>query len=127
MRALVVDDSALARFRLKTFLNKVGFSDIVEASEGYEALRCLESSHDFDLAMVDWIMPGMQGLELITAIRSDHTLDSMKILLVTTESDPVEVQRALTEGADDYVAKPCSNDDLNQKLTSMGLGNTLQN
>jgi two-component system chemotaxis response regulator CheY len=127
MRALVVDDSALARFRLKAFLNKVGFSDIVEATEGFEALRCLKSNHDFDLAMVDWIMPGMQGLELITAIRSDHTLDAMKILLVTTETDPVEVQRALTQGADDYVAKPCSNEDLSEKLVSLGINTTSEN
>jgi two-component system chemotaxis response regulator CheY len=127
MRALVVDDSALARFRLRAYLNKVGFSEIVEATEGYEALRCLESNRDFDLAMVDWIMPGMQGLELITAIRADHSLDTMKILLVTTETDPVEVQRALTQGADDYVAKPCSNDDLNEKMVSLGLGSIIEN
>jgi two-component system chemotaxis response regulator CheY len=127
MRALVVDDSALARFRLKTFLNTVGFSDIIEATEGYEALRCLSSNSTFDLALVDWIMPGMPGLELITAIRADPTLNAMKILMVSTESDPAAIQRALAEGADEYVAKPCSNNDLREKLLSLGIGGTSNN
>jgi two-component system chemotaxis response regulator CheY len=121
MRALVVDDSALARFRLKVFLSRAGFSDIVEASEGYEALRYLASHRDVDVALVDWIMPGMQGLELITAIRADHGLDAMKIVLVSTESDPLEIQRALAQGADDYIPKPFSNHTLGEKLASLGL------
>ena len=59
-----------------------------------------------DLALFDWNMPEMTGIELLGKVRSDRCYDDMKIVMVTTESEQAEVERALREGADEYVMKP---------------------
>ncbi len=121
MRAIAVDDSTLARFRVKAALLHAGFSEVLEAAEGYQALEILSDEPQVDLVLVDWIMPGMQGPELIRAIRSDHTYDDIPILLVSTESNPGEVEKALALGANGYIRKPFSNRDLLSGLKSIGL------
>jgi two-component system chemotaxis response regulator CheY len=119
MQALVVDDSSTMRKVLKSILSGAGF-EVMEAKCGAEALDYLSQTRA-DLALFDWNMPEMSGIELLGKVRSDHGFDGMKIMMVTTESDQAEVDRALREGADEYLMKPFTRDSIRDKLQIIGL------
>ena len=108
MQALIVDDSSTMRKVLKSILIGAGF-EVSEAKCGADALDCLKQQRA-DLALFDWNMPEMTGIELLGKVRSDPSHAAMKIMMVTTESEQSEVERALREGADEYVMKPFTRD-----------------
>jgi len=120
MKAMIVDDSRATRVILRTALEREGFS-VLEAGDGKQALERLNESGPLDLALVDWNMPVMTGYELIRALRAETTFDSMSIMMVTTESESSQVQRALDAGANEYVMKPFSAEILREKLLLLGL------
>ncbi len=120
MKAIVVDDSRATRTLLKRALTAEGF-DVIEAGDGKQALDTLEKSDHVDLALVDWNMPVMTGYELIVALRAKPEHSSMAIMMVTTETESAQVQRALDAGANEYVMKPFSEDVLREKLMLLGL------
>lgn len=119
MRAIVVDDSSAMRTILRLILEKHGFG-VVEAKNGKEGFRTLQESGPVQLALIDWNMPEMGGLELLQGIRKDHAFDSMRVMMVTTETDMVQVRKALGSGADEYVMKPFSREIIADKLNLMG-------
>ena len=118
MQALVVDDSSTMRKILKSILAGAGF-EVVEAGCGPEALERLKQK-PADLALFDWNMPEMTGVELLRKVRSDHSYDGMKIMMVTTESEQEHMELALQTGADEYVMKPFTKDSLLSKLQILG-------
>jgi two-component system chemotaxis response regulator CheY len=120
MKALVVDDSRAMRMILGRLLKALGF-EIAEAGNGQEALAAIKASGPFALALVDWNMPVMNGLELVQAVRKDCTLDAMKIMMVTTETQPAQLMAALEAGATEYLMKPFSHEAVAEKLAIMGL------
>ncbi|WP_347343524.1 response regulator [Jatrophihabitans telluris] len=124
MRALVVDDSRAMRMILKRILTTEGFS-VSEAGNGREALDVLETLGAEDttpeLALVDWNMPEMNGLEFIKAVRGDARYGDMTLMMVTTESEHSQIVRALAAGAHEYVIKPFTGDGIVEKLDLMGL------
>lgn len=120
MKAIVVDDSRATRMILKRALVAQGF-DVVEAGDGKQALDELEKTGPLDLALVDWNMPVMTGYELIQAVRSQKGMDAMAIMMVTTESELSQVQKALDAGANEYVMKPFTDQILQEKLLLLGL------
>jgi two-component system, chemotaxis family, chemotaxis protein CheY len=124
-RAIVVDDSRAMRTILRRALEERGFS-VTEAVHGKEALDKLGQMRIPHLALVDWNMPEMNGIDLVAALRSDPNYDKLAIVMVTSESEPAQVERALTMGANEYIMKPFSNDALEEKLLMLGLsgGNT---
>ena len=122
MRALVVDDSRAMRTILKRALASQGFDSIEEASHGQEAMDVLNAQGSFDLALVDWNMPVMTGYELIQEVRGRRDFDSMSIMMVTTETESDQVQKALDAGANEYVMKPFTPEILQDKLLMLGLG-----
>lgn len=117
--ALVVDDSRATRSLLRRLLASFGYG-VEEAGDGFEALRSLER-HVPDLVLVDWNMPNMDGLELIRAIRADPSLERLTVMMVTSESDPVHIARALMAGADEYALKPMTREALGDKLELLGV------
>ena len=121
MKAIVVDDSRATRTILKRALTSQGF-DVIEAGDGRQALDVLGQSGAVDLALVDWNMPVMTGYELICEVRARRDLDRMAIMMVTTETESAQVQRALDAGANEYVMKPFTEDVLREKLLLLGLG-----
>ncbi len=121
MRALVVDDSTAMRAVLKRILTMRGF-EVAEAKNGQDALSVLDSGGATDLMLVDWNMPEMNGLELVTRVRQNHAFDQIRIMMVTTETGIKEVQSALTAGANDYLMKPFSSTQVDEKLRLLGLG-----
>src|SRR5512141_2430386 len=120
MRALVVDDSTAMRAVLKRILGMRGF-EVLEAKNGLDALSTLEKNGATDLMLVDWNMPEMNGLELVSRVRQNHSFDQIRIMMVTTETGIKEVQNALTAGANDYLMKPFSSTQVDEKLTLLGL------
>jgi two-component system chemotaxis response regulator CheY len=121
MKAIVVDDSRAIRSILRTSLKRKGF-EVVEAGDGKQALDYLKQNGPLDLALIDWNMPVMTGYELICALRGDHQMDSMPIMMVTTETEMVQVQKALLAGANEYVMKPFTEDAFTEKLLLLGFG-----
>jgi two-component system chemotaxis response regulator CheY len=121
MKAIVVDDSRATRTILKRALAAEGF-EVIEAGDGRQALDELSRAGTVHLALVDWNMPIMTGYELICEVRSKTAFDGMAIMMVTTETEVTQVQRALDAGANEYVMKPFTTDVLREKLLLLGLG-----
>ena len=99
MRAMVIDDSRAMRMILKRIVTKLNF-EAVEAGDGQEAMdRLAELSEVPELALIDWNMPNMIGLEFVTKVRADPRLREMTLVMVTTESEQSQIVRALAAGA----------------------------
>ena len=120
MRALIVEDSRAMRTILSQILRSLGFQ-VVEAGDGFEGLVRLEETGGAELALVDWNMPGMNGIDFVRAVRRRAAHDSMRMMMVTTETELESIARALEEGADEYVMKPFTREVIAQKLEMMGL------
>lgn len=103
--ALVVDDEAGDRLLLRTMLKRSGF-DIVEAVDGVEALTKLQGERDFDVVLLDLMMPRMSGLDVLTRLRRTVRTAGMPVIVVTASEDPEDRRRLLEAGADDYLQKP---------------------
>jgi two-component system chemotaxis response regulator CheY len=121
MRALIVDDSRAMRMVLRRTVENLGF-EVVEADNGQTALDALNGMDTVpDLALVDWNMPVMDGLEFVTAVHAEQKWRSMTIMMVTTEGEQSRVIRALTAGAHEYLMKPFTPDSIVDKLALHGL------
>lgn len=115
MRALVIDDSRATRAIIGKILKEIGF-EVHEAGNGREALDRLEAIDGFDLVMVDWNLPVMDGLEFVQRVRAQRVYDDVRLMMVTAETEREQVARALAAGANEYVMKPFSKDILVAKL-----------
>jgi two-component system, chemotaxis family, chemotaxis protein CheY len=120
MRAMVVDDSRAIRRIESEILNDLGFETSV-ACHGKEALEQLQNNPLPDVILVDWNMPEMNGLEFIKAVRDDERFSNVVLVMVTTETEPEQMLRAITAGADEYLMKPFQRDCLVDKLRIMGV------
>ncbi len=115
MQILVVDDFSTMRRIVKNVLRELGFSNIKEAEEGGPALQILKSSK-IDFVVTDWNMPGMDGLALLKAIRSDPALKSIPVLMVTAEAKREQIIEAAQNGVNGYVVKPFTAQTLREKM-----------
>jgi len=120
VRILIVDDSRTTRLILKRMLAEIGHTEVMEAEHGEEALERLEEG-PAELALVDWNMPVMSGIELVHAVRDERRYDRMKIMMVTSESSPRQVYEALKAGADEYAMKPITREVIEDKMQLLGL------
>jgi two-component system chemotaxis response regulator CheY len=123
MRALIVDDSRFVRGFLRGMLEERGI-ECLEAGDGRAGLDVLHTQltegRPLDLALVDWNMPVMDGLEMLKQLRADG-FSSMKVMMVTTEAENDFILRALDAGADEYLMKPFDDEALCEKLAMLGL------
>jgi two-component system chemotaxis response regulator CheY len=120
-KALVVDDSKIIRVILGRILQELGY-EVLEAGNGKEALKVMEAEKaTINLVLADWNMPEMNGLELLKQLRRDPDLASLKVIMVTTESELDHMVSALEAGANEYVMKPFTKDILREKLESVGI------
>ncbi len=104
-RILIVEDSPMMRQLLTFALKRLKDIEIVEAQDGMDGLRKVTSDH-FDLALIDINMPVMDGLKLISLIRSEDSLLEMPICVITTEGAKEDRSRAIALGANEYLTKP---------------------
>jgi two-component system, chemotaxis family, chemotaxis protein CheY len=119
MQALVIDDSRAVRLFVGNILREQGF-DVVAAGHGQEGLEKLHENPEIRLVLVDWNMPVMDGREFIQAVRKVRAWDEVRLVLVTTETESEQFQRAITAGANEYVMKPFSAAVLVAKLSLLG-------
>jgi two-component system chemotaxis response regulator CheY len=118
-QALVIDDSRAVRMIVGNILREQGY-EVHEAAHGQEGLDQLRENPEISLALVDWNMPVMDGLEFIKAVRREPAWDPVRLVMVTTETESEQVQRAMTAGANEYVMKPFTAEVLVAKLSLLG-------
>lgn len=120
MKALIIDDSRTMRRLLASYLTEFT-TDIYEAEDGVQALEQLQLHAPFDLALVDWDMPKMNGLEFVKAVRADHAFDETKLLMVTSHNSMEDVGAALACGSNDFLMKPMTSEMVIDKIRMLGL------
>ncbi len=115
MKFLVVDDFSTMRRIIKNLLHDLGYPDVTEADDGTTALPMLQQG-EFDFLITDWNMPGMQGLDLLKAVRADARLASIPVLMLTAESKREQIVEAAQAGVNGYVIKPFTATVLKDKI-----------
>lgn len=115
MRVLVADDEAVSRRLLQSSLTRWGY-EVVPASDGNEAARALLAPDAPKLAVLDWMMPGLDGLQLCQEIRRSKPEPYTYILLLTGKRSQGDVIEGLEAGADDYITKPFDPNELKVRL-----------
>ena len=123
-KAMVVDDSRTIRRILSGILGQLGF-EMCEAENGVAALTVLDKAREagtpVTLALVDWNMPEMNGLEFVKRLRADARNADVLAVMVTTETQVDQMVAALEAGANEYVMKPFTRDVIQDKLRLLGL------
>lgn len=109
MRVLIAEDSPLYRTVLEGHFIQWGY-EVVSCADGEQAWRLIEAEDAPFLAVIDWIMPGLNGLQLCRKIRRHKGLASVYILLLTSRDKKEDMLTGLQAGADDYIAKPFDED-----------------
>ena len=104
---LVVDDEPHIRRVLATILRNDGFQ-AYEASDGVEGMEAINSDQDFDFILLDFMMPGATGLEVLARIRSHPRRADIPVIILTAKGQDADRQAALAGGANDFLTKPFS-------------------
>lgn len=115
LRILVVDDFPMMREILRDALDDIGFRAVAEAGDGAAALQVLRAQR-FDLVIADQNMPHMSGVELLRAIRSDARLAHTPVIMVTAEPRPGPFVEAAEAGANAYLVKPFTAQELRERI-----------
>lgn len=116
MKILSVDDSAIVRKIIRGAVEVLNY-DLLEASDGLEGKEVLQNHYeDIGLILLDWNMPGMNGMELLMEIKKEPKYSSIPVMMVTTESEKENIVRAIKAGAVHYVVKPFTMEELIKKI-----------
>lgn len=115
MKILIVDDFSTMRRIIKNLLRDLGFNNTAEADDGNTALPMLQAG-GFDFLVTDWNMPGMEGIDLLKAVRADEKLANLPVLLVTAEAKKEQIVEAAQAGVNGYVVKPFNAATLKEKI-----------
>ncbi len=115
MKILIVDDFSTMRRIIKNLLRDLGFNNTHEADDGNTALPMLRTGN-FDFLITDWNMPGMQGIDLLRAVRADANLVKLPVLLVTAEARRDQIVLAAEAGVNGYIVKPFTAQTLKEKI-----------
>lgn len=117
MKFLVVDDSATMRRIVVNSLQRIGFSDTVEAADGVEALAKFDDSINF--VITDWNMPNMSGTEFTKALRLRGNGKDVPVLMVTARSVRDDILVAMEAGVNNYIVKPFTPAVLKEKIDAI--------
>lgn len=120
MKALVVDSSNTMRSVLHRILSMRGF-EVAEADNGEQAMDVLRAMGAADLVLVDWSSHKIDRLEFVTRLRQESVEDTRVVMLVVSQPGTRELQGALIAGADDYLTKPFTALQIDEKLAQVGL------
>ena len=122
MNVLIVDDSAAIRKILQRVLAQanVPISQVFEAGDGVEAINTLKSNK-VGLILSDINMPNMDGLQFLSAVRAEESWKSIPVMMITTEGSHAKVMEAVQLGANGYVRKPFTPDQIKEKLAGLNL------
>jgi CheY-like chemotaxis protein len=111
---LVVDDEPMARTLLRLMLVRAGF-EVVEAEDGFDALQKVSQNLP-DLMILDIMMPGMDGFTVCESIRNDARTAALPIIMLSAKTDAESINRGLQVGANKYLTKPVSPEDLTRHV-----------
>ena len=117
--ALVVDDSQLTRLIICRELTSLGFT-VTQVEHGGKALEAIDENGSYDITLIDWNMPVMDGPELVAEIRRRPELSGAKLLLSSATEEAAEREKAINLGSDDFLFKPFTRDELATKLRELG-------
>jgi two-component system chemotaxis response regulator CheY len=115
LKFLVVDDFSTMRRIVRNLLKELGFTNVIEAEDGVDALNKLRAG-DIEFVVSDWNMPNMTGIELLRAIRKDPSLKHLPVLMVTAEAKKENIIEAAQAGASGYIVKPFTAATMDEKL-----------
>ena len=115
MNVLIVDDFATMRRILKNIMKQLGFSNIIEAENGKDALKQLKAE-SVGLVLCDWNMPEMAGIDLLNAVRGDDQLKQTPFVMVTAEAQKENILEAVKAGVSSYIVKPFTAETVEEKL-----------
>ena len=115
MRILAAEDNPVFQSMLRSILTKWGY-DVVLANDGRGALQALESEEAPRLAILDWMMPGVDGVDVCRRVRSKGREPYIYILLLTARTESEDLVEAIDAGADDYLTKPFNASELRARL-----------
>ena len=115
MKILIVDDFSTMRRIIRNLLRDLGFNNTLEADDGSTALPILQAG-GIDFVVTDWNMPGMQGIDLLKAMRADAGLAKIPVLMVTAEQKREQIVEAAQAGVNGYIVKPFTAVTLKEKL-----------
>ncbi|MGC1684159.1 MAG: EAL domain-containing protein [Candidatus Acidiferrales bacterium] len=115
MRILVADDDQVIRGVLQAILERAGY-EVVAVDNGRDALECLASKEGPRLALLDWLMPDIDGLEVCRSIRRHSEFPYIYVILLSSRDAKEDVISGFEAGADDYLTKPCDADELKARL-----------
>jgi len=115
MKILIAEDSAVSRKLLSSHLTKWGH-DITEVPNGEAALEAYRKNPDTQIAVLDWMMPGMEGPEVCKVIKSSCESGFTYVIMLTARDESDDLVEALDAGADDYITKPFEASELKARL-----------
>ena len=115
MKLLVADDDPVSRELLRRTLTQWGY-DLAVCVDGNQAWQALSGPDAPTVAILDWMMPGMDGLELCRRLRSTPTSPSIYVILLTANNRPDQIAAGLEAGADDYIVKPFHHEELRARI-----------
>jgi two-component system chemotaxis response regulator CheY len=117
VRTLIVDDSSVMRKIVERALRQAGLDPltVLEAASGTEGLELLKTSH-VDLILSDINMPSMDGLEFLRQIRTQNLAPGVPVVMITTESSEEHVRQAILAGAQGYIRKPFTAEQVKERV-----------
>ncbi len=119
-RFLVIDDFLTMRKAIKKIFGEIGYTNIIEAADGQAAFEILQAQHakgePIDVIVSDWNMPRMLGIDLLKLCKSTPEFKALPFILVTAESEQVQIIEAVKAGVSEYVIKPFSPQIIKEKL-----------
>ncbi len=116
LKFLVVDDSITMRRIVVNTLKNMGYSEIVEAADGEDAMAKLQVETDINFVITDWNMPNMTGLEFVKAVRSQDSTKDLPILMVTTRGMKQDILEAMQAKVNSYIIKPFTPQAIKEKI-----------
>ena len=116
-RIMIVEDEAAIREMVTFHLSRAGF-DVIEAGDCQTAREQL-ADHGVDLAIIDWMLPDMSGLEFTRALKRDPQFDDLAIIMLTARADEPDKVTGLESGADDYITKPFASRELIARIRAV--------
>jgi two-component system chemotaxis response regulator CheY len=117
MKVLLVDDSNSVAIVVTQMLKEAGF-DCIRAKDGQDAVDILMQDNGFDIVLLDWNMPNMDGLEFLEH-NEKNKIVPCPIVMMTTENKPEKIMKALEHGASEYIMKPFTQDILVTKINAV--------
>jgi DNA-binding response OmpR family regulator len=114
MKVLIADDDPVSRKLLQSYLQKWG-CEVTSAQDGAEAWSCFQGD-EFPVVITDWMMPELDGLELVRRIRGSPRARYVYLILLTAKGQKEDLVEGMDAGADDFLTKPFDRDELRVRL-----------